>query len=50
MTTSVFLPRQTPVLSMGTVLPQTRAILLTGAISVFQVLTQAHGLNDKVMS
>ena len=34
---------------MATVSPQTRAILLTGATSVFQELTQAHGLDVKVM-
>lgn len=43
-----FLIRKIPVLSMATVFSQTRAILSTGAISVFQVLIQAHGLNVKV--
>ena len=44
-----FLIRKIPVLSMATVFCQTRAILSTGAISVFQVLIQAHGLNVKVI-
>jgi len=44
-----FLLRKIPVLSMATVFFQTRAILSTGAISVFQVLIQAHGLNVKVI-
>ena len=43
-----FLVRKIPVLSMATVFSQTRAILWTCAISVFQVLIQAHGLNVKV--
>ena len=34
---------------MATVFSQTRAILLTGAISVFQVLIQAHGQDVKVI-
>ena len=44
-----FIIRKIPVLSMTTVFSQTRAILWTCAISVFQVLIQAHGLNVKVM-
>ena len=45
-----FLIRKIPVLSMATVFSQTRAILSTGAINVFQVLIQVHGLNVKVMN